>query len=290
MDKIIDLLAQEWQIAFAFAPRIIVAAIVLLVFYFLGSYFAKFLLAILRRASVREVHEAFFRALTIIIAIFFGLVIALNILGLEKIAVSVLAGGGVTAIVLGFAFREIGENFLAGIFLAFSRPFKIGDLIKTEDIEGYVREIELRYTHLRTEDGRDVYVPSSQLFGKSVTNYTKDGLRRISFSVGIDYANDATSACALLKNTTETASGVLKEPKPAAYIMALAPQYVELQVFFWIDVFEKTNDIFTIQTEVMDKCRKALLEGAYTVSSDTTSNIALINHNKPATGPGNHDR
>jgi small-conductance mechanosensitive channel len=61
--------------------------------------------------------------------------VALNILGLERVAVSVLAGGGVTAVVLGFAFREIGENFLAGIFLAFSSPFKTGDLIRTEDIE-----------------------------------------------------------------------------------------------------------------------------------------------------------
>ena len=275
MDWLIEQVAEDWQAFVSFAPRIIATLIVLVAFYFLGSHLAKLVIILLRRASVREVHEAFFRALTITIALFFGLVIALNILGLEKLAVSILAGGGVTAIVLGFAFREIGENFLAGIFLAFSRPFKIGDLIRTEEIEGYVKDIELRYTHLRTEDGRDVFVPSSQLFSRPVTNFTKDGLRRINFSVGIDYSNDALEACNLLRNTTETVPGVLKGPKPAAYISALSPQYAELEVFFWIDVFEKGKEVLKVQTDVMDRCRKALLDETYTVSADTTSNIAI---------------
>ena len=271
----------DWQALVAFSPRIIAAVLVLIVFYYLGKYFGRLIIAVVRKASVREIHEAFVRALAITLSLFFGLVIAFNILGLEKVAVSVLAGGGVTAVVLGFAFREIGENFLAGIFLAFSRPFKIGDLIKSEDIEGYVREIELRYTHLRTEDGRDVYVPSSQLFGRPVINYTKDGLRRISFTVGIDYSNDASDACALLEKTVRQVPGVLAEPKPNVYILALAPQYVELQGFFWIDVFKDSSRILAIQTEVLDQCRQALLEAAYIVSSETTSNIAITGHCNP---------
>lgn len=278
MNQIIDLQLEYWHLFIAFLPRIILASFVLVFFYFLGGYLSKILLTFFRHILIREVHETFFRTLTKIVSIFFGIVIALNILELEKIAVSVLAGGGVTAIVLGFAFREIGENFLAGIFLAFSRPFKIGDLIRTEEFEGYVKEIELRYTHLRTEDGRDIFVPSSQLFGKPVTNFTKDGLRRISFSVGIDYANDALNACALLKATVESVHFVLKKPGPIASIIALSPQYVELQIFFWINIFEKNKDVLTIQTEVMDACRKALLAEKYILSADTTSNIAIVNN------------
>ena len=278
MDQLLQTFRGDWQALVAFSPRIVAAAAVLVVFYYLGKYFGRLIIAVVRRASVKEIHEAFVRALAITLSLFFGLVIAFNILGLEKVAVSVLAGGGVTAVVLGFAFREIGENFLAGIFLAFSRPFKIGDLIKSEDIEGYVREIELRYTHLRTEDGRDVYVPSSQLFARPVINYTKDGLRRISFTVGIDYSNDASDACALLEETVRQVPGVLAEPGPKVYILSLAPQYVELQGFFWIDVFKDSSRILAIQTEVLDQCRQALLEAAYIVSSETTSNVAITGH------------
>ncbi len=275
MDKVVSSLTEAWQNLAAFSPRLLGAILVLVVAYALGRYVGKGVTSLLRRTSLANIHEGFFKTLSIAIALFIGLVIALNVLGLEKMAVSVLAGGGVTAIVLGFAFREIGENFLAGIFLAFSRPFKKGDVIRTEEVEGKVQDIELRYTHLRTDDGSDVYVPSSQLFGKPLINYTKDGLRRISFSVGIDYVNDTKSACALLQDTVSNVPGVLDEPKAGAYLHALSAQFVEIQVFFWINVFDKSSDELAVKTEVLDSCRKALLEAGYTVSSETTTNIAI---------------
>lgn len=273
MEKIVNLIREDWLNFVAFAPRIIIAATVLVVSYLLGKYIAMLVAAVLRQTSQREFHESFFRIVIVTLALFLGLIVSLNILGLEKLAISILAGGGVTAIVLGFAFREIGENFLAGIFLAFSRPFKTGDAIRTEEIEGKVQDIELRYTHLRTDDGRDIYVPSSQLFNKPVTNFTKDGLRRISFTVGIDYSNDSKAACVLLQKTVEAVDGVLKQPKPGAYILDLSPQYVDIQVFFWVDVFDKTVNVLGVQTDVMDSCRKALLKQEYIQCSDKTANI-----------------
>lgn len=253
------------------------ALLVLLFFYVSGKYLARLLLTIIRRTPLRKLHESFFGTLTVLASLFFGLIIALNILGLEGLAVSVLAGGGVTAVVLGFAFREIGENFLAGIFLAFSSPFKTGDMIRTEDIEGKVVSIDLRNTHLRTEDGKDVFVPSSQLFIRPVTNYTRDGLRRFSFTVGIDYANDARAACLLLKKATDEVSGVLSNPTPGVFIQDLDTNFVVLKIYFWINTFAKNTGELPIRTEVMDSCRRALLDNGITVSSETTSNIRVTN-------------
>ena len=283
MEKVINLLTEDWYKFIALIPRITIALVVLIASYYLGKYFAKAVSVLLRRASIKDIHENFIKTLTVTLALFFGLILALNIVGLEKIAVSVIAGGGVTAVVLGFAFREIGENFLAGTFLAFSRPFKIGDRIKTEDIEGKVQDIELRYTHLRTDDGRDIYVPSSQLFGRPVTNFTKDGLLRISFSVGIDYSNDSKRACILLKETVDKVKGVLKEPVSGSFIGNLSPQYVEIEVFYWVDMFDKATNIRMVKTDVMDECRKALLNESYIVSADTTANIAITNISAAAT-------
>lgn len=162
--------------------------------------------------------------------VLFGLIIALNLLGLRGAAASLLDGGGVTAVVLGFAFREIGENFLAGFVLAFSRPFEVGDLIQSEELLGEVRGIELRHTHIRTADGRDIFIPSSQIVNKPVVNYTRDGLRSPSFTVGIDYADDSERARQILLKIVQSTEGVLEIP-------ALAAQYVELEVVFWIDTF-----------------------------------------------------
>lgn len=276
MNNLTTISLTDWHAFISYMPRIIAAVVVFFASYLIGKIVAEIVVALLRKTSLRKIQEPFFRITTIFTLLFLGLIVALNILRLEKVAVSLLAGGGVTAIVIGFAFREIGENFLAGLFLAFSRPFNTGDAIKTEDIEGVVQSIELRYTHLRTGDGRDVYVPSSQLFNRPVTNFTKDGLRRISFPVGIDYANDAKKACVLLKASIQTVKGVLIDPEPGAYIQALAPQYVEIQVFFWLDVFDKAVNVLSVRTEVMDMCRKSLLTEGYTVSSETTTNIAIV--------------
>ncbi len=68
---------------------------------------------------------------------------------------------------------------------------------------------------------------------------------------------------------------MLRDPAAGAFIFSLAPQYVEIQVHYWLDVLAHGGDVTRIRTEVMDGCRIALLEGGYTVSSETTTNIAL---------------
>ena len=170
MELLILSLQNFWQEVLSMAPRILIALGVVALSYVLGRYLARLASMALRRSSLQQLHHRFFRVAIIMLSVFAGTIIALNVLGLEKVAVSMLAGGGVTAVVLGFAFREIGENFLAGLFLTFSRPFNVGDLIATGEIEGTVKDIELRYTHIRTDDGRDAFVPSSQLFNSPVIN------------------------------------------------------------------------------------------------------------------------
>ena len=275
MESITNLFAIEWQNLLTFLPKLAGALIVLLLFVFIGKFLAGAFSSVLRKLSSNRIHEAFFRTLIQLVVVYFGLVIALNIVGLEKLALSILAGGGVTAIVLGFAFREIGENFLAGIFLAFSRPFEISDLINTEGIEGRVQAIELRYTHLRSDDGQDIFVPSSQLFSKPVINFTRDGLRRINFTVGIDYNNDAKLACALLKNSVQSIEGVLETPPASVTINSLEPQYVEIKIYYWQNIFDDSVDGRTLRINVIDSCRRVLIENDFIVSADTTSNIAV---------------
>ena len=290
MEQLTLSLQNFWHEVLGMAPRIAIALGVVALSWIVGRYLARLAAVALRHTSLQPLHHRFFRVVIILISVFIGLIIALNVLGLEKVAVSVLAGGGATAVILGFAVREIGENFLAGLFLTFSRPFNVGDMIATGDIEGTVKDIELRYTHIRTDDGRDAFVPSSQLFNSPVINYTRDGLRRSSFTVGIDYANDAKLACQFLKTAVNSAKGVLKEPAAGVFISELAAPYVLLKAWYWADVLKKNQSLADINTEVLDNCRRALLDNGYTVSSETTSNIALVHvDGRPIpreTGPG----
>ena len=255
--------------------RIGAALAVVVVSYLLGKRLAALLVRLLARAHLSPLHASFFRALAKWLVVFIGGIIALNLLGLERVALSLMAGGGVTAVVLGFAFREIGENLLAGLFLAFSRPFSVGDVIRSEEVEGEVREIELRYTHIRSDDGRDIFVPSSQLFNRPLTNFTRDGLLRTEFTVGIDYGDDALDACARLRAAVGGVDGVLAEPAPVALIQALGDGWVTLTVSYWRDTFDRSRPGVTVRNAALDACRRTLLDGGFTVSAGTTSNIVV---------------
>lgn len=275
MESFTDTAGQQWQNFSELSVRLVAALAVLLAAYLAGRLLAAGISRVMRRLNSHYIHDAFVRTFLLLLCLYFGLIQALNILGLENLALSVLAGGGVTAIVLGFAFREIGENLIAGVFLAFSRPFNVGDLINTEGFEGRVQSIALRYTHLRADDGRDLFIPSSQLFSKTLVNYTRDGLRRYTCKVGIDYANDAKQACALLLGATSRVAGVLQQPPPQALINSLEPSYVELVVHYWRNTFDHQVDAVTLRNDVMDTCRRTLLENHFTVSAETTSNLHL---------------
>lgn len=284
-----------------FGPRILAALIVTILSVLIGRVAGRSVVRLFERASLSQTHKLFFRNLALWFCILFGIAVALNVLGLETALAGFIAGSGVAAVVAGFAFKEIGENLLAGLFLAFSRPFNIGDFIMSDTLEGEVREIELRYTHIRTADGRDIYIPNSQIFNKPLVNFTRDGLRRPSFTVGIDYADDAERARALLLDVVRSASDILDDPGPNVLIAKLAPQYVELEVNFWVNSFAigevasasrivQEDAISRIRSQLMSACRRALTEQGFTVSANVTTNVALDTPRQISVGLAQHDR
>jgi len=275
MDILFESLKAEWESMVRLSPRIFMAVLVMLVFIIGGRLLGKSIAHFMSRGKFSQTHRNFFRSLTAWFVSIIGLIIVLNILGLKSLATSLVAGGGITAVVLGFAFREIGENFLAGFFLAFSRPFDVGDMIQSDEFRGTVRSIDLRSTHIRTIDGKDTYIPSSQIFNKPLTNYTRDGLRRLSFTVGIDYSDDSEKARDLLTRATESVPGVLEDPPPLASMSALEPQFVKLEMAFWIDTFQKGTGLVGIRNRVIENCRRTLMDRGFTVSCNMTTNLAL---------------
>lgn len=284
IESLIDAMNTELELFLAFLPRLFLGLIAFLLIYLFGKLSAATIVQIIKRNNFPETYHSFFRKMVKGIFVLIGFVIFLNLIGYNTLAASLVAGGGLTAVMLGFAFKDIGENFLAGFFLAFSRPFTTNDLIETEGITGMVGSIELRHTHIRTPDGCDVFVPSSQLFTKPLYNYTRDGLRRGSFVVGIDYGDDSGAAAKLLLSTTNTTRGVLSTPESVVQIKSFESAYVELQVFFWIEAKNQEKTLAVIRTLVMDRCRTALRENGFTISSEVTTAISMgqldVNMNK----------
>lgn len=274
MEAVVEALRAEWAGVVALAPRIAVALVVLALGWLLGRVAGSALERVLRRGDLRSTHRQFFRRVLQWAFLLGALAIALEALGWGRISAGLLAGGSVTAIVVGFAFREIGENLLAGFFLAFHRPFEVGDLVRQGGFEGTVRGLDLRTTHIRSPDGRDIYIPNAQVFKEPLENFTRDGLRRGSMTFGVDVRDDATAARELLGRTVAAIDGVLDSPAPMVLVEELADNWVVLRVFFWVDSFEGPG-LGIVRSRVVEACVPALLGAGFTPSPEVTTNLNL---------------
>ena len=141
---------------------------------------------------------------------------------------------GISGVAIGFAFRDILQNFLAGILILLTEPFRINDQIIFGDYEGTVEEINTRATYLKTYDGRRVVIPNAELFTNSVLVNTAFDRRRLAYDVGIGYGDDIEQARQLIFEVLTTIPNVFQDPKPEVFVVELAESSVNLRVMWWI--------------------------------------------------------
>lgn len=197
--------------------------------------------------------------------------ITLYMLGLNAFTNKLLASAGLLTFVIGFALKDIGENFLAGIILAFKSPFKLDDLIEVNGIIGHVKDISIRETLVKTPDGKDVFLPNSIILKNPLYNYTIDGFLRYDFTVGIAYENNSTEAIKLILETVNTVEGVLKgDKKPAITINELATNTINIKIDFWINTFKSTRRSIhhSIRSQVMNDVIEALIANGFTLPAN----------------------
>ena len=277
MQTLQDSFSQFFERALNSAPTIISGIIVLIIFIGFGLLASRGLKRLLGARATSTKKLRLVMRLTRWGFYLIGAVIALHIMGLTKAASGVLAAGGVLTVVLGFAFREIGENLLAGLFMSFSRSFDVGDLIESNGIQGIVKQINIRDVHVRTGDGIDIFIPSAIIFKNPLNNYTRDGLRRSSFNIGIDYGNEPNKALDYLMDAVKSTEGVLEDPKPAVIISNFADNYIQIEVQFWINTFLKKSDLQQIKTKVMNASHATLRKNDFSFSSEVSTAIEMLN-------------
>jgi small conductance mechanosensitive channel len=141
---------------------------------------------------------------------------------------------GISSVAFGFAFRDILQNFLAGIIILWTQPFRIGDQIRVGEFEGAVEEIQTRATLLRTFDERRVVIPNADLFTSAVFVNTAYAERRIEYEIGIGYGDDISAAKQLIVEAVSGVPGVLESPAPDVIVVELADFDVKLRVRWWV--------------------------------------------------------
>lgn len=251
-------------------PKIILSVLVLLVSLYLARKISRFGKQQLNVRMEDPLLAQFFARVIRWMVMIIGLLFILRIVGLGGAAASLLAGAGITAFIIGFAFKDIGENFLAGILMAFKRPFRIGDVVETNGITGVIKGLSLRDTHIKTFDGKDVYVPNGQIMKNPIFNHTIDGFMRLEFVIGLDYGTDLDKATRIIYETLEHIHGILWEDgrEPNVVISSLGSSTINITVYFWIDTFDKTVSGLAVKTNAIRETIQALTGAGVQMPSD----------------------
>lgn len=188
-----------------------------------------------------------------------GIYFVLHIAGLTRLALTVLGGTGLFGIIIGFAFRDIAENFLASILLSVRNPFSTGDLIEIAGNMGVVQNLNSRSTVLLTLDGNYVQIPNAIVFKSTIKNYSSTESRRADFVVGISYEASTIKAQALIASVLEQHPAVLEIPKPLVLVEELGAATVNLRILYWYA--SATYSPVKINSALLRLTKDALLEG-----------------------------
>ena len=217
-----------------------------------------------------------------ILILIFGITLLFRFLGLTGAVSGILASAGITAFVIGFALKDIGENFLAGILLAFKRPFRIGDTVDIQGVRGRVLALNLRDTQIKTGDGKDVFLPNASIIKNPLINFTIDGYLSYSFVVGLDYGSNYTHALEIMEHAIIQVPGILTEDrKPSVNVSEMTSSTLNVTVAYWVNTHNRQYSDLKVRSNAILAVLTALEKAGFNLPGDI---IELKNHQSNSLG------
>ncbi|TGE85459.1 mechanosensitive ion channel protein [Pseudoalteromonas sp. KS88] len=259
-EKLIEEKLGGWvDIVISHIPNFIVAVIIAILFSILARFLGSMIRNILRRSldsnQIADLMASIFKMIILCV----GLFVALDFVGLKGTVTSLLAGAGIVGLAIGFAFQDMTENLIAGIAMGIRKPFKTGDVIKTDDVFGTVKAINLRNTLVENFYGQLNLVPNKILFRNVLRNYSTLGVRRIEVPVGISYGDDPEHAAEVIVKKINEFDFVIKQEETAVYASGFGDSSVNLLVWFWIN-YPGEADFMTVRHKAIVAVKQALAE------------------------------
>ncbi|NND69594.1 MAG: mechanosensitive ion channel family protein [Halioglobus sp.] len=237
-------------------PNIALALVLLLLTWGIVTLGTRMLRNALRRTRIRRALIDLSRTLLSVVIWGLGIMIAMTVLFPSVKPSSILTALGVGGIAIGFAFKDIFENFMAGAMIMLRKPMRIGDHVKCDSVEGKIEEILIRDTYVRQTDGQLVLVPNSMLYKNPVYIRTDNELRRYDITAGVAYDVDIEFA---RETITEAITGleVVSGERPVdVFVMEFNSSSVDFNVRWWSR--SEPRDMHKSRDLVLSAIKKAL--------------------------------
>jgi len=263
-------------------PKMVLGIVVFAVFYFVAMGVRTLILRLMGKSGAAEALSRVAH-LGILIA---GLMVSLVVAFPSIDPASVLGALGFGGVAIGFAFRDILQNYFAGILLLWREPFQIGDQIETSNgFVGTIQAIETRATTMKTYDGRRVVIPNSDLFTDSVVVNTALENRRSQYDVGIGYGDDIETARSLMLEAINGIEHVLSDPAPDVLVVDIADSSIILRARWWTE--PERGKVVRVMDEVITKVKYLLDDNGIDMPYPTST---LLFHDQTEETDGDRDK
>ena len=239
-------------------PTLLLCLVIAAVVWLLATLISRWVFRILSQRLNSLMLSRLVARLFALPVLLMGIYLILSITGLGNLAATVIGGTGLLGLVIGFAFRDIAENFLASILISLQRPFKLGDTIKVLDYTGVVQSVTTRGTILMTLEGNHVQIPNTIIYKEPITNYSANPGMRLDFAVGIGYDASISRAQDIAMQQLLAHSAVLQQPEPMVLAEQLSASTVNMRIYFWVD--SNAHSILKVKSAII-----RLIKHAFTV-------------------------
>lgn len=231
-------------------PMLLVAVILVWASWRIGSWLAKRkVLGRLNRSNplLKDLLASTVRGAALLI----GIVAALEVMNATAIATALLGTAGVIGVALGFAFKDIVENYVAGILMSLRRPFNPHDHVRIAEHEGFVAAMSTRATLLLTPDGNHLRVPNALVFKSVTLNFTRNPTRRFEFDFQVAHDRDPGAAGVVAMKVLASLPEVLDDPSPQAFVVSAGTDQYTLRAAAWID--QRHHDLDAVKGRAIQR-------------------------------------
>ncbi len=256
-DPVVQRLLEEGYRLLAALPLLLLSVLVVWLAWVVGGWLSRRGLLdriASRNAFLRDLVRTTMRWMVLLV----GVLVALEIMDATSLVGAVLGTAGVMGVALGFAFKDILENYLAGILMSLRQPFAPRDHVVIDGNEGMLVSLTSRATILMTLDGNHLRLPNALVFRSVTLNYTRNPSRRFEFDVGIGVNEDLLHAQALGTEELGRIDGVMAKPPPRALITGLGDSNVQMHYTGWVD--QRSHDFRQVRSEAIRRVKLVLEE------------------------------
>lgn len=243
---------------FAMVPSLVIGLLLIFVTWLFARYAVRLADRIVSKTSMREDLQQLIETIVKIVVWLIGLMIVASVVLPGVNPGGLIAGLGIGAVAIGFAFQDIFENFLAGVLIMLREKMRIGDLIEVEGVKGKVEKITLRETHVRQLSNELTIMPNSLLFKNPVQILTDDTIRRNDLVVGVSYDTDLELAQKVIYEAMDTVDAIVKDRPVIVYAQEFNSSSVDFLVQWYAQ--SASRDLRQTKSEAVKAIKKALDE------------------------------